>query len=48
MFNLSVQGNQITNSTNVVDPLNPELGAGMGFLAQAGSQMNFNVVSATS
>lgn len=45
VFNLSVQGNEITNSTNVVDPLNPELGAGMGFLAQAGSQMNFNVVS---
>jgi hypothetical protein len=45
VFNLSVQGNQITNSTNIVDPLNPELGAGMGFLAQAGSQMNFNVVS---
>lgn len=45
VFNLSVQGNEITNSTNPVDLLNPELGAGMGFLAQAGGQMNFNVVS---
>lgn len=45
VFDLAVQGNEITNSTNVVDAVNPERGAGMGFLATAGAQMNFNVIS---
>lgn len=45
IFDLTVQNNTITNSTDVVDPLNPELGAGMGFLADNGGAFNFNLVT---
>ena len=45
IFDLTVQSNTITNSTDLVDPLNPELGAGMGFLAELGGAFNFNLVT---
>ncbi|RLS54675.1 MAG: hypothetical protein DWH91_11185 [Planctomycetota bacterium] len=45
VFDLTVSGNTITDSTDPVNAIFPELGAGMGFLAEAGGAFNFNLVT---